>query len=154
MGEPPAPDRSGDAPAVDYVASFESAWSTGAESDLPLADYSRRRLVLRRQRIAHLAKMLGWRFLKVGESLPSGDCLLVGLRLDSLRDLHFLDLLRAQSSPWEGCEICLFQVERPYVLSLARWPSETPAIAVIEGGRPRRHREGDAAFRYVAGGGG
>ena len=132
-----------------YVPSFESAWSLGAESDLPVADYARRKLVLRRQKIVHVARALGWSFLRVGERLPPGDCLLAGIRLDRLRDLQFLDLLRARPGLWRARAVCLFHVEKPYVLPLPSWPAETPLLAFFEEGKLDEVVQGDAAFRAL-----
>jgi hypothetical protein len=136
---------------VAFVPSFESAWGQGAESDLHLDEYSRRKLVLRRQRIVHTARSLGWTFLKVGESLPA-DCLVAGIRLDCLRDLQFLDLLRATPGLWRCRPVCLYHVEKPYVLPFPRAPAETPVLASFEGGMLAAFREGDDAFRHVAAG--
>ena len=136
---------------MDFVPSFESAWTAGAEPDLPLSEYSRRRLVHRRQRIVAAARSLGWTFLRVGERLPAAGCLLAGIRLDSRRDLQFLDLLRARKDLWLGREVCLFHVERPYVLPLPSFPADTPAVAQFEGQELVGYRQGIEAFRFVAG---
>lgn len=128
---------------------FESAWAARAEDDLALADYTRRRLVLRRQRIGQIARAAGWRFLRFGEPVPTSACLLVGISLGARRDLNFLDLLRARAGAWLGREVLLYQVDKPYVLPLPRPAAETPALALFEDHRLAVFLQGDEAFRFV-----
>jgi hypothetical protein len=131
------------------VPPFESAWSVKAEGTLSVPDYARRKLVVRRQKIVHIAKSIGWHFLKVGEPIPTSSCLLVGISLTSRRDLAFLDLLRAHDEAWAARPVFLFHIEKPYVLPLSFPPSKTPLFAEFSDNKLVRRHEGDAAFRAV-----
>lgn len=133
------------------VPSFESAWSVKAEGTLSVPEYARRKLVVRRQKIVHIARSLGWHFLRVGEPVPTSSCLLVGIALTSRRDLDFLDLLRAHDEVWAGRAVFLFHIEKPYVLPLPTPPAQTPLYAEFEDNRLVHRHEGDAAFRAVTG---
>jgi len=135
---------------VSAVQSFESAWSVRAEDTLPVAEYTRRRLVLRRQGIVSIATSIGWHFLTLAQSVPTAGCILVGISLNARRDLVFLDFLRAHEELWAGKPVFLFQVDKPYVLPLPAPVLETPCLTLFEDHALVCRHEGDAAFRFVS----
>ncbi|MEJ2420847.1 MAG: hypothetical protein P8018_03805 [Acidobacteriota bacterium] len=119
------------------------------EKGLTVAKYARRKRVLRRRKIVWLSQALGWQFLKFGEALPAASCLLIGISLDARRDFSFLDVLRARPELWENQAVCLFHIEKPYILPLPRPVGDTPYLAVFQAGKRVHIHEGDDAFRFL-----
>jgi hypothetical protein len=134
---------------VTIIPRFESAWSIGAESDLELNDYSRRKSILRRQKIVYISSLMGWHFLKYGQSISTESSILVGISLNKRRDFEFLDYLRAHTELWYDKEVFIFHIEKPYVLPLPGPIRDTPVLAVFRDHRVAEFREGAMSFEYI-----
>ena len=129
--------------------SFASAWSMRAESDLPLDDYSRRRTLLRRQKIVHISNQLGWQFLRCGQPISTPASVLAGISLTKRGDYDFLDLLRAHEEIWNGFQVAVFNAAEPHVLRFPRPILETPVLAVFQDSRLTQFHQGEAALQYI-----
>ena len=109
--------------------SFASAWEQKAESDLSLPDYTRRRTILRRQRMVYIANIIGWNFLKVGEQISLDGSVIVGISLDKKEDYRFLDILRLHPEVWLDKVVYIFHTDKPFILPLPEPVIKPPVLA-------------------------
>jgi len=135
---------------VSIVPHFASAWSIEAESDLPLNEYSRRKRILRRQKIVYISSLMGWHFLKYGQSISTESSVLVGISLNKRCDFEFLDILRAHTEVWYDKEVFIFHIEKPYVLPVPGPIRDTPVLAVFRDHRLAEFRQGSMSFEYMS----
>lgn len=131
------------------IGTFAEAWDAAAENDLEIQEYRRRKSLIRRQLIVELSRRIGWHFLKYGESVPAYDYVLAGISLAKKSDFLFLDLLRLRREAWEGKDVFLFHVEKPYVLPLPCPVKETPVLAVFNANRPCVVFQGADARKFL-----
>lgn len=136
---------------TEFVPAFESAWAIRGESDLPLQEHARRKAVLRRQKLVHTARAIGWRFLRFGEPVSRDLSLVVGISLDRREDFAFLDLLRVHADLWRGRDVQVFQADKPHLLPFPAPFTQTPVLAAFEGNELRAFVEGASAYEFVLG---